>query len=423
MNYIAKRPDGKLSNEPYVITYDDLKAMYEENQRDAEESAQVTAGTYRGESYLDPRNSAGSRISPVDMFREFLYRDAKTAGAIMGYPHGTVITQGERGSYYRGETSVHARSASTLSRALEQISSEEHRLLYRLVADMRIAEFDFFIHRFDRVRCWEENGLSVLAEPLAQHYGLETDWLDITNDFNTALFFATCKWDSGAGQWYPLTKTQIERNDDTRYGVLFHMPSWNIMTANMCAAAQSENCGIWDMEGKILPIGYQPFMRCHSQYGYGICMKTPAPLQENILFEKLRFPQSEKLSEAVFQLMDGGKNIYPQEGLDDFGDVINQIKSAAKFSEAAFLAALQKNQLEDQAGQYRARLETFRVGSETIEFCGDQHPYHVDRNRIRYANRRDKNFSIEKEYGIRLVSRPVFRPGSELEDSTECMKK
>jgi len=327
----------------------------------------------------------------------------------MDYPHGMVIRQGERGSYYRGETSVHVRSASTLSRPLERLSSEEERLLYRLVADMRIAEFTFFIHKFDRVRCWEEYGLTVLAEPLAQHYGLETDWLDITNDFNTALFFATCKWDGDAGKWYPLTKAQIERDDRTRYGVLFHMPSWNAMATNMFAAARSGNQSMQDKEGMILPIGYQPFMRCHSQYGYGLYMKTPAPLQENILFEKLHFPQGERLSEAVFELMEGGKKIYPREGLDDFSDVIESIKSATQFSEAAFLAALQKNQLEAQADLYRHKLENFHVDSKVIEFCGDQHPYHINRNRIRYANRRDKHFSIEKEYGIQLVSRPVYR--------------
>ncbi len=392
MNYIAKRLDGKLSNEPYVITYDDLKKMYDENQRDAEESAQVTADTYREESYLDTPDGTCPRIN---LYKELLYRDEKTSGVIMGYPHGTVITQGKRGSYYRGETCIYARSASTLSRPLDRLPSEEDRLLYRLVADMRIAEFTFFIHKFDRVRHWEDYGLTVLEEPLAQHYGLETDWLDITNDFNTALFFATCKWDDDSGEWYPLTKAQIEHNDDTRYGVLFHMPAWRAVMSNMLVAARPGNQNMQDKEGLILPIGYQPFMRCHSQYGYGLYMKTPAPLQENISFEKLHFPQSEQLSDAIFELMEGGKKIYPREGLDDFSDIIKSIKAATHFSEAAFQAALQKNQLEAQADWYRRKLEAFHIDSKTIEFCGDQHPYHISRNRIRRANRRDKNF-LEK---------------------------
>ncbi len=37
---------------------------------------------------------------------------------------------------------------------------------------------------------------------MAQHYGLHTDYLDITTNFDVACFFATCKYENG--QYYPL---------------------------------------------------------------------------------------------------------------------------------------------------------------------------------------------------------------------------
>ena len=120
----------------------------------------------------------------------------------MRYPYGHVIRQGERGHYYRGETQIYDKSGTTLSRGLEKYMDED-KLLYRLVAYMRIAEFEHFIRMFYRTSCWDEDGLTVLTEPLAQHYGLQTDWLDITNDFNTALFFATCYWNRVEKKWYP----------------------------------------------------------------------------------------------------------------------------------------------------------------------------------------------------------------------------
>ena len=63
----------------------------------------------------------------------------------------------------------------------------------------------------------------VLYDLLAQHYGLETGWLDITSDFNVALFFATCWYDCSENRWKPLCEEQIRQHP---YGMIFHMPAW-----------------------------------------------------------------------------------------------------------------------------------------------------------------------------------------------------
>ena len=322
----------------------------------------------------------------------------------MRYPHGAVIRQGERSSYFRGENRIYDKSGTTLSRKLERYTSDNEKLLYRLIADMRIAEFDLFIQKFDRTKCWAENDLTVLTDPLAQHYGLETDWLDITNDFNVALFFATCFWSSSDKKWYPLTKEQTEKDEKSKFGVLFHAPYWRINMEQMLQLTQAGSD-----EGIILPIGYQPFMRCHSQYGYGIHMRHSTPLQNNLSFEKLHFRHSEKLSRSVFDLMDGWKKIYPQEGLDEFADVIEEISSATEFSETAFMMALQKNEMASLADKYKAELEKFSIGSRQVRICGDKHPFHVSRQRIRRVNRKDTGFSIEKEYGIQICCRQTYR--------------
>lgn len=409
MEYLAKRPNGNLSNEPFLITNDNIRKMYEENLRDAYECDRVTESTRRGESYYANDGRPGDEKinhSRLAFFKEVLYRDAKTSGFVMGFPHGTVIMQGERESYYRGEKQIYPQSGTTLSRPLANLSSEKDRLLYRLVADMRIAEFDDFLRKFNRTQCWEKNGLTILSDPLAQHYGLETDWLDITNDFNVALFFANCYWDHSAKKWYPLTKKQTELNAQTQYGVIFHAPAKNVMLENMIKSTSGSD------EGMILPIGYQPFMRCHSQYGYGMHMRTSIPLQNNPTFEKLYFRHNEKLSRDIYELMDCGKKIYPEEGLDDFQDIIDVIIHTTVFSEASFLSSLQKNNLSSQADNYRLELEKSNICPTPIRICGEQHPYKVSRQRIRRANRKDDGFSIEENYGIQLGTRYVYRPPS-----------
>lgn len=88
--------------------------------------------------------------------------------------------------------------------------------------------------------------------------------------------------------------------------------------------------------GGLWPIGFQLFMRCHSQYGYVMNYEKGYCLQEDIRFEKLIFKHSEKLSEEVFQLMDKGSKIYPYERLDEFEDIINKIGTTKIFSEDSF---------------------------------------------------------------------------------------
>ena len=275
-------------------------------------------------------------------FKEVLYRDRKTAGFMMEYPHGIVISQGERNSYYRGENQIFSKSQPSLYRSLERFSSQKDKELYRFIANMRIEEFRIFLCRLGITRFWHENYGSVLFEPLAQHYGLETEWLDITNDFDVALFFATCKWKDG--KWQPLDEDDIRQHP---IGVIFHIPQWqaqNTMLMSTLEMSGMENKKVFN--NVILPIGFQPFMRCHSQYAYGIHMEVPFPLQDDFTFEKLHFRHSVELSEKVFEMMECGKRIYPQEWLNEFMDTIVCIKHTTAFSEEAFEDTLEKKNKE-----------------------------------------------------------------------------
>lgn len=112
MKCIGKYPNGKLTNKPQLISYDDLRYMYEENLREAEECRAVTESSMRGKShYGDVRTDKGVDFR-LSFFRDVLLQDPKTSGFVMGYPGGrAVIRQGERGSYYRGERRFNRKDA------------------------------------------------------------------------------------------------------------------------------------------------------------------------------------------------------------------------------------------------------------------------------------------------------------------------
>lgn len=194
---------GKLDNQVHDITYDQLKLLYEDNQKEAEESRKITESTYRGENYYDQYDDLNFAIH-----KEYLERDLRTSGMRMYYPHGVVIEQAARRNFYRGENQLFPESLPSLQRSLKRYKTVKEKELYRMVADMRIAEFSMLLQKFQHVKEWRYS--DILYEPLAQHYGLETNWLDITTDFNIALFFAVCRWDEG--KWKPLTREQTDGN-------------------------------------------------------------------------------------------------------------------------------------------------------------------------------------------------------------------
>lgn len=423
---------GKLDNTVHDMSYEQIKQLYEDNLREEAEGRRVTQSSYRGDNYYTDKNLQ------VEFDREFLYRDPLTAGMRVQYPHGVIIQQSQRRNFYRGENKQYEASVPSLLRTLYNPENgyitRKEKELYRLVADMRIAEFAMLLQKFEHVNSW--NICDVLYDVLAQHYGLETGWLDVTSNFNVALFFATCTYDNGS--WRPLTKYDTERNEQTKYGMIFHMPSnrmpmrWSMNLKNFgdCGDVIGENeKGETRFEtltypeyyekhdNLIYPIGFQPFMRCSMQDGYGIYMRRAQPLQDDIEFQKLRFRHSEELSRKMFERMNGGKAIYPHEGLVQARFIIDEIKTSTVFSKVAFYYALKKSQYYRIADEEQCLkdLSCFKVKvnghNKTVEII-DKSPWRISSGRRKKIDDLYQNFSAESFYGIRILERKTIPGGA-----------
>lgn len=168
-------------------------------------------------------------------------------------------------------------------------------------------------------------------------------------------------------------------------------------------------------------------MRCHMQNGYGIYMRAPHPLQEDFEFEKLRFRHNEKLSQDVFELMQGGELIYPHEGLKQAEFIIDSIRNLTTFSEKAFEYALYWShyyRLED-AYQCRKDLRDFSIDGQTITIQ-ENSSWSISAGRRRIIDDLYKGFSVENWYGIRIMERkkipapnPMFEPWMLPEEEAE----
>ena len=325
----------------------------------------------------------------------------------MQYPHGIILEQSRRRNFYRGENKIYPESVPTLLRTLDKYHNYQDKELYRLVADMRIGEFKILLQKFKHVKEWKY--CDILFDALAQHYGLETGWLDITSDFKIALFFATCYYDSGEKKWLPLTKKQTEWKPssifDTEHGMIFHMPSnlmanrwllenyrFSSITSEVVGSGEDDLCNrniVYDfppfngqVPNLIYPLGFQPFMRCHMQDGYGIFMRTKQPLQQDEFFEKLRFKHNEKLSREVYEMMGEGNLIYPHEGLKEIEFLIDEISNTYIFSEDAFQYALYRSHAFKLSDSERCRqeLNKFEIKGNKIKIV-DSHSWHLSSGR------------------------------------------
>lgn len=158
MNYITSKVRKMLTNDPYVLSSSELRDMMRQNQYDVAETQHVTESSKRGESYYEDGRPGDGKISDerLAFYKEVLYRDRKTDGFIMQYPHGTIIAQGTRNSYYRGENQIYESSQPSLFRSLDKLSEDEKQL-YRFVSRMRIAEFQIFLNNLGIVRFWRAN--------------------------------------------------------------------------------------------------------------------------------------------------------------------------------------------------------------------------------------------------------------------------
>lgn len=333
---------GKMQNITKEVSLDEINDLLKFSDEDDAWAERVRQETVYHDKVLSGEiKDSNYHFDPLIDF----FRMQNTEGTVTQYPFGYIITFLSRRHLWRGENQLYPHSESTLSRKTRGKSKESAELIH-VISNMRISQFIKLIWKIHVVPYWEAKISEVNYKALAQHYGFDTYLLDLTNDFRTALFFATCKYENGS--FHPLTDEDINSSESSKYGILFHTPDWTIDYMQTAGGfkwysgyekLRKEN-HYWPyvidagyMDGIAFQIGLQPFYRCHAQSGYVYPMKTEVPLQENPLFEKIKFRQSAKLSEYVFHLMHEGKDIYPEEGITAGEDILKQIQKNVVFSE------------------------------------------------------------------------------------------
>lgn len=370
----------------YTVSLEELEKLFYENEEDVAHIQAIT------KKHLDPNCRPMNMHQMMAGYLEDIYVD----GHVIRYPHGNVIGQGERRNYYRGEAQNYPTSKTTLWREVAQCENDNQRLMVRLLAAMRVLEFKHFLKRTKYVKWWEEHLGAPYYDAIAQHYGFMTDYLDITNDFNVAMFFACCIWEADKNRWRPMTEKEcLERGK----GVLYHAPAENVR---------------WHLNAdgspRVIPIGYQPFMRCQKQTGYVMKMEQQEDFRNDGIFERLYFNHSVNLSNGVFEYMRQGEDIYPQESLRTFDVQIEAMKRGLHFSTDVFEEAINELNLIEKKDEIFKLLQSadFAIGNNVyrgIEIGHQLYSVKIPRQMINRLNLETEGRTPEKDNGIALTTR------------------
>lgn len=213
---------------------------------------------------------------------------------------------------YRGQNHYYEPCKPSLNRFKEELPKE------RLKSYLQTAEMIMVMRTHPVIRFIEENPiqvgrlgkchLAVMYDGLAQHYGINTCYLDLTNDIWTAAFFAATK-SSDNITYHPYTIDESTQFDDT-YGVLYRRVS-------DCNSPNVER----DLT-EVLPIGLQYFNRPGRQCAFVRGMSETEDFNTLPQWQRIFFRHDNAASRLIHTLSQFGRKYMPD---DAFADVVKSI--------------------------------------------------------------------------------------------------
>ena len=114
------------------------------------------------------------------------------------------------------------------------------------------------------------------------------------------------------------------------------------------------------------------------------------PLQSDNRFEKIRFLQTEELSNRVYEMMDKGKKIFPYEGIGKALDILHTIQKAVIFSEDDLLYAYDYGVVDKKMfptiDDLREAITAFQVDGECVSIQKEEIDYPISPSVLQEIN-------------------------------------
>lgn len=182
----------------------------------------------------------------------------------------------------------------------------------QLVDLCRNAAFEDAIGDHPYVRICESTNfldcpLSIDRQGIAQHYGLATNLLDLTSNFDVACFFATCRHDGNS--WWPILQQDHS-------GILYCL----------CVPIVESSDSV-----EFRSVGWQPFPRPQQQRAFGIVMRCEQNLSNLPGVQLMKFRQDPEISNRIWKSFDEGRALFPNDAISALAD---QAKNLTQFTQS-----------------------------------------------------------------------------------------
>lgn len=188
-----------------------------------------------------------------------------------------------------------------------------------IIEDLRVEEFKNVMHTHPYVKAEIENDLNFDHVALAQHYGLKTNMIDLTNNLSVALFFAVTYCEKG--QYFPMSNS-------SEPGVLYFFPP-----------------ELEFFDDRFTPVGWQIFPHPSAQRAFGLFLSNKENLNEVEGVQTYLFNHDIDISNSIFRHFNNGKILFPQ---DQFSDKLSVISETRTFSQITYQNVISQHKLSIQ---------------------------------------------------------------------------
>ena len=274
-----------------------------------------------------------------------------TEGKYVFLPEGVV-----KNMYYRGQTNFKLPCKPSLYRNL----TEKQIFVERL----KLCEFSLLLHKHPSANLFrnglvnklgngslEQHELSIDDEALAQHYGIKTNYLDLTVDKWVAAFFACCDYKvSPAGE-----RDSYVKHTGNDVGVFYVY----------------QGAPDYSPDGAFRPVGMQPQSRPVLQSGYVRRMEKDEDF--NDMATAIPFRYHSGCTSILFWLFDQSLRIMPMEVIETKAKRI--VAEEQTFSDAAFELAHKRYYRDLDEEGFMTKIEEYglhRQAEPLVDFTPEE---------------------------------------------------
>lgn len=214
--------------------------------------------------------------------------------------------------YYRGQSKYHTPCQPSLYRKKKDgtYPTEEEVALHRI----KTCEFALLL-RSHPVFCQVAQNLLVNPVALAQHYGLATEFLDITNSKWVAAFFACTRYDWETDSYKP-----VDKDYEEGFGVMYISKDFD---QNNLPETFFDRNGV---------IGYQYFERPTKQSSFGYGLNLGEDFNLTPYFDKVFFRHDMEASKMVYDMSYKQNRFIPRDTLSKLAREISVSKEATRLA-------------------------------------------------------------------------------------------